>query len=98
MFAKIGRAAEQMASSVRWSRRGFLSRFAAVAGGAALGVSAFWTPAANAAPHPCSGACGLGNDALILCYCKRRGTCCVCCQGNPDLILCQENCCAQCGR
>jgi hypothetical protein len=45
MFEKIGRAAENVAARVSMSRRGFLSRYASLAAGAALGIGVFLTPA-----------------------------------------------------
>ncbi len=44
MFDKIGRVAETMATRASLSRRGFLGRFARLAGGTALGKAILMTP------------------------------------------------------
>jgi hypothetical protein len=86
MFEKIGRMAEKTATRVSLSRRGFFSRFAALAGGAALGLLAFWPTAAQAG-GPCPGG---GRPA---CSCKIRGVLyCYCCQGDPNLTYCCQSC------
>jgi hypothetical protein len=86
MFEKIGRAAEKMATSVSLSRRGFFSRLAVVAGGAALGLTALLVPEANA-----------GNPRGAVCCCKKHGVILCCCfQGDPNLYYCMQHCCARC--
>jgi len=86
MFEKIGQAAEKVATSVSMSRRGFFSRLAAVAGGAALCLTALLVPEANA-----------GNPPGAVCCCKKRGVIYCCCyRGDPNLFYCEQNCCARC--
>ena len=86
MFEKIGRMAEKAATGVNLSRRGFFSRFAALAGGAALGLMALWPPASHGGGGPCGG-------LKPACYCKIRGVVyCYCCAGDPNLYYCCQAC------
>jgi hypothetical protein len=88
MFEKIGQVAEQMASTVSMSRRGFFSRLAGVAGMTALGLTALWTPAADARNPP----------GAVYC-CKKRGvTYCCCYQNDPNLSYCLQSCGGLCAR
>jgi hypothetical protein len=83
MFEKFGRMAEKAANGVSLSRRGFFSRFTALAGGAALGVIALLPSAAHAG----------GGGAKPACYCKIKGVVyCACYQGDPNLFYCCSQC------
>ena len=87
MFEKIGRLAEKTATGVSLSRRGFFGRFATLAGGAALGLLAFWPAAAPAGGGACPG------GAKPSCYCKIKGVVyCYCCPGDPNLFYCCQGC------
>jgi hypothetical protein len=87
MFEKIGRMAEEAAATgVSLSRRGFFSRFAALAGGAALGLVALWPAAAQAGRGPCPG------GARAACSCKVGGVYCYCCASDPNLYYCCQGC------
>jgi hypothetical protein len=81
MFEKLCQMAEKAANGVSLSRRGFFSRFAALAGVAALGVMALWPSGAHA-----------GGDKPV-CYCKIKGVVYCACYGNdPNLFYCCSQC------
>jgi hypothetical protein len=74
MFDKIGRVAETMATRASLSRRGFLGRFARLAGGTALGMAMLMTPtkagAGNVRCHCCKWPYGCDpNDQTCLGLC-----------------------------
>jgi hypothetical protein len=75
MFEKIGRVAETMAIRASLSRRGFLGRFARLAGGTALGMAMLMTPtkawAGNRLCHCCNAPFGCDpNDLACIAECN----------------------------
>src|SRR5262249_18612474 len=86
MFEKIGRLAEQMASNVSVSRRGFLGRLGrtALLASGVLGGLLILPPDAEAGRLPCGYVDGRNNKT----YCRKGchpSTC-------PDLASCFELC------
>jgi hypothetical protein len=82
MFEKIGRLAEVAVTSANLSRRGFFSRFAHLAGGAALGAAALLTFSQRAEAGPrigCFYRCPDGSQCTKPCKdhssCERATNC-----------------------
>jgi len=68
MFEKIGGLAETMATEVALSRRNFFSRFARLAGGAALGTAALLASSQRAA----AGGFGCGYRCPDGSFCQKH--------------------------